>query len=190
MRFITSFVNRFRRALYPSEEQMVANRLYNVLVAQARQPVFFTSGQVPDTIDGRFDMIALHAFLVMYRLKDKGDAAKSLSQALFDEMFFDMDRALREMGVGDVGIGRRVRAMGKAFMGRVEVYDAALKGLPGDLEAALGRNVYRGAEVPQTVLARMAEYMRDQAQALAAQPLEALLAGDITFSPMLNEDET
>ena len=126
-------------------------------------------------------MIVVHAFLVMHRLKEQGKAAERLSQWLFDEMFLDMDRALREMGVGDMGIGRRVRTMGKAFFGRVEAYDIAMSGPPGALEEALSRNLYRGETPPPEVLTRMAMYMRTQVQALKAQPLDALLVGTVTF---------
>ena len=182
------FVTLFRRLFYPGDQQMVANRLYNALVAQARSPAFYLQGEVPDTVDGRFDMIVVHAFLVMHRLKDRGNKAKRISQWLFDEMFMDMDRALREMGVGDMGIGRKVRSMGKAFMGRVEAYDKALAGPPGALKEALGRNVYRGQSPNDEVLSLMASYLRTQIGLLNAQPLDALLAGEIAFGTPLQEE--
>jgi len=168
---------------------MVANRLYNTIAAQSRQPSFYLDAGVPDTLDGRFDMIVLNAFLVMHRLAGEGDEAEKLSQALFDEMFRDMDRQLREMGVGDMGIGRRVRAMGKAFLGRVEAYHKALEDEPGVLEEALLRNLYRGDEAARNGAALVARYVRAEAAWLAAQPLEALMEGEVRFNSGLEAQE-
>lgn len=175
------FIKNIRRAFMPTPEQLRANMLYNVLVAQSRRPGFYLAGGVPDTIDGRFDMIVLHAFLVMRRLRDAGPEGEALSQALFDEMFADMDRSLREMGVGDMGIGRRVRAMGEAFLGRVKAYEEAL-GQGGDaLEEALSRNLYRAAPPPPEALAAVAAYVRRETGNLRQLPLAALTAGELTF---------
>ena len=109
----------------PDPTSAVARRLYEAVVAQARQPVFFAEWEVPDTVDGRFEMVALHAHLLLRRLRDGGPAA-DLAQALFDVMFADMDASLREMGAGDLGVGRRVKQMATAFYGRMAAYDAGL----------------------------------------------------------------
>ena len=92
--------------------------LYGAVVAQARQVVFYRDLGVPDTVDGRFELIVLHMVLLLRRLNREGDDGAALRQALFDVLLDDMDRSLREMGVGDLGVGRRVKAMGKAFYGR------------------------------------------------------------------------
>jgi cytochrome b pre-mRNA-processing protein 3 len=175
------FIKNLRRTFTPSPGQLTANALYNTLVAQARQPGFYLAGDVPDTLDGRFDMIVLHAFLVMRRLRDGGASGEALSQALFDEMFADMDRSLREMGVGDMGIGRRVRAMGKAFMGRVKAYEEGLEQGGTALEEALARNLYRSGPPAAGAVDRIAAYVRREVAELKAQPLAALMAGEITF---------
>ena len=175
------FIKNLRRAFMPTPDQLTANALYNTLVAQSRQPGFYLAGGVPDTLDGRFDMIVLHAFLVMRRLRDGGPAGETLSQALFDEMFSDMDRSLREMGVGDMGIGRRVRAMGKAFLGRVKAYEEGLEQGGTALEEALERNLYRSGPPPAGAVDRMAAYVRREMTALKAQPLAALMAGEVVF---------
>jgi cytochrome b pre-mRNA-processing protein 3 len=179
------FIRSLRRAFMPTPAQLAANALYNTLVAQARRPSFYLAGGVADTLDGRFDAIVLHAFLVMRRLRDGGAAGEALSQALFDEMFADMDRSLREMGVGDMGVGKRVRAMGEAFMGRVKAYDEALGRDTANgqaLEQALARNLYRST-APAAGLALVAAYVRREAAALAEQDLDELLAGRVRFGP-------
>ncbi|TDI58777.1 MAG: hypothetical protein E2O92_09150 [Alphaproteobacteria bacterium] len=192
--------NHWLKFLTPRARVKAANKLYLTLVAQSRQPGFYVSCAVPDTIDGRFDMIAVHCFLVMNRLKERGDEARKLSQVLFDEMFDDMDRGLRELGVGDMGVGRRVRAMSKAYLGRVGAYDKAITldteaGTTEDenpvLRSALARNLYRGEDVPDDKVATMAAYVMSQHQYLLTQTDEDLLAGDIRFGavPVAVEDK-
>jgi cytochrome b pre-mRNA-processing protein 3 len=177
------FLKNLQRAFMPSPDQLRANTLYNTAVAQSRQPGFYLAGGVPDTIDGRFDMIVLHAFLIMRRLRDGGPDGEALSQALFDEMFADMDRSLREMGVGDMGIGRKVRGMGKAFMGRVRAYEEALEEGGNALEEALTRNLYRSAPPSPVALALVAAYVRHENAALKSFPIAALMAGEASFGP-------
>jgi cytochrome b pre-mRNA-processing protein 3 len=181
------FLKNIRRTFMPSPEQLRANALYNSLVGQSRRPGFYLAGAVPDTLDGRFDMIVVHAFLVMRRLRDAGPDGEGLSQVLFDEMFSDMDRSLREMGVGDMGIGRRVRAMGKAFLGRVKAYEEALEQGGDALEQALARNLYRSAEPPPAALAGMADYVRRENASLKGFPIAALMAGEVSFGPAPGE---
>jgi cytochrome b pre-mRNA-processing protein 3 len=160
-----------------------AERAFAGVVAQARQAVFYAEFGVPDTVDGRFELLCLHAFLYLHRLKRERPRAQPLAQAFFDRMFADLDRALREMGVGDLSVGRHVMRMAEGFYGRVRAYEAGLAGSDGELQAALARNLYgtapSGAAPP---LARVAGYVRDQAAALDAQPAAALLAGDIVFA--------
>ncbi len=164
-----------------------AHELYVILAGQARQPVFYREFCVPDTLDGRFDMLALHLFLVLRRLSGQqaSDAETDLAQQLFDVMFGDMDRSLREMGVGDLTVGKRIRAMSEAFYGRVEAYETALQACDDDvlLKAALARNLYRGMPPAPLQLSRMAAYMRDVAALLAQQASDDFLAGKLTFAP-------
>lgn len=176
----------FRR----SPHQTAARALYDAVVAQARRPAFYQSGGVPDTVDGRFDLIALHAFLVMRRLKDEGQDARDLSQSLFDIMFADMDQSLREMGVGDMGVGPKVKRMAKAFYGRVAAYDQGLAEGDAVLAAALRRNLFRKTEPMEAQVAAVAAYMRREDAALAAQELAALMDGRVVFGdPVVPEDE-
>jgi cytochrome b pre-mRNA-processing protein 3 len=157
--------------------------LYQAIVTQARDPAFYTDMAVPDTVDGRFEMVALHAFLVMRRLKTAAAPVARLGQPLFDTMFADMDVSLREMGAGDLGVGKRVKAMAEAFYGRISAYDAALADPGTDaLGEALRRNVYRTlkppAAVPPPALEALARYVRASADALASQD-DAVFAGGI-----------
>ena len=126
-------------------QQEVSEVLYGNAVEMARAPSFFADHGVADSVDGRFDALALVVGLIMRRLKDCGDAGQTLSQQLFDTMFADMDLSLREMGAGDIGVAKRVRVMAEAFMGRLDAYASALDS--GDrvaLAAALQRNLLRG----------------------------------------------
>jgi cytochrome b pre-mRNA-processing protein 3 len=153
--------------------QAAADALYAKAVAQARRETFYAAGAVPDTIDGRFDLLALHMFLLLHRLGAEGAATRRLAQSLFDLMFADMDQSLREMGVSDMGVGKRVKEMAKALYGRIDAYEPVLENDAG-LRAALARNLYRGAEVPPASLAAMARYVAAQADTLAGQNLDHL----------------
>jgi cytochrome b pre-mRNA-processing protein 3 len=121
--------------------------VYEAIVAAARHPKPYAEWGVPDTVDGRFDMITLHAVLVMERLQAGGEEAKDFAQALADELFADMDRSLREMGVGDLSVGKKVRKMAEVFYGRAFAYRAAFEAEDAkDLAAALARNIFAGED--------------------------------------------
>jgi cytochrome b pre-mRNA-processing protein 3 len=171
--------------LFRGSPPVPSERLYGEIVAQARQPWLYTAAGVADTVEGRFDMIVLHAFLVIDRLGGGGDAAKALAQLVFDEMFKDMDRSLREMGASDIGVGPKVRRMAEAFYGRSRVYADALQ-RDGEaqrqaLVAVLARNVFAGQAQADAGL--LADYVLAEHRALAARPLERLLSGEAGFVP-------
>ena len=152
-------------------------RVYEAIVAAARHPSFYTGMAVADTIDGRFDMISLHAFLVLDRLKG---AEPAFRQALVDELFRDMDRSLREMGVGDISVGKKVRKMAEVFYGRVTAYDRALVEGGDTLENAISRNVFPGETVSESA-SLLADYVRDQRAHLARQTAAAIAGGEVQF---------
>ena len=128
------------------ERRQLAARLHAALVERARRPEFFAIFGVKDTLDGRFDLVVLHAWLVLERLQEAG--AAPLSQTFVDAVFVGFDEALRELGAGDIGMGKRVKKIADAFYGRMQAYrDAANE---ADMEAALTRNLYRGASEPGT----------------------------------------
>ena len=179
--------NIFKRLFRTRDDHAdVANALYLEVVRRAREPVFYAQMHVPDTLDGRFELIALHAFMLMRRLKQRDNDVDDTAQALFDVMFQDMDRSLREMGVGDLSVGKRVKQMISAFYGRVGAYEAVLDGDEEDLRTALIRNLYGSlrAEPPARSVAALASYVRAQAAALDAMPLDAVLRGGAPFAIM------
>lgn len=161
--------------------------LYGAAVAAARDPYFYAELGVPDTVDGRFDMVSLHVYLVVRRLGALPEPGPKLAQAVFDAMFSDMDVNLREMGVGDLSVAKRNRAMWEAFHGRAAAYQAALAaGDDGALEEALRRNVWRGA-VPGEgdVAGLLARIVRRRDAALAGQALAGLREGKVHFGEMV-----
>ena len=173
----------FKRAHTRRAEALdeAARRLYGAVVAQARRPAFYRHLGVPDSLDGRFELIVLHAFLLFHRLKRDHAESEALSQAVFDLLFLDMDQSLREMGVGDLGVGKRIKQMVQAFYGRVAAYDGGLAGGPGELEAALERNLYGTVSPDSAQVGAMAGYLRDQEALLAEQAIADLVAGELSF---------
>jgi cytochrome b pre-mRNA-processing protein 3 len=164
-----------------------ATDLYEAIVAQARKPAFYAGLGVPDTVNGRFEMVALHAFLVLRRLKAAAPPVAGVGQAVFDTMFADMDLSLREMGAGDLGVGRRVKAMAEGFYGRISAYDSALASADQEaLAEALRRNVYGTLKAPDAAsaqaVAALARYVSDSANSLASQDDAELLAGKPRFA--------
>jgi cytochrome b pre-mRNA-processing protein 3 len=170
----------FRRHSYRHQ----AYAAYASIVEQARAPDFFVRLDVPDTLDGRYEMIALHMFLVLNRLKAEHEATAEFSQALFDAMFADLDRGLREMGATDMGVGKRVKEMAKGFYGRIAAYEKGLEGDDQVLSEALKRNLYGTVQPREDAVAALARYMRMEAQALARQPTEAFFNNEIKFQPV------
>jgi cytochrome b pre-mRNA-processing protein 3 len=156
---------------------------YRCVVEQARRPSFFVECGVPDTVDGRFELICLHAFLYLHRLKRERPGAAPLAQRFFDTMFADFDRSLREMGTGDLSVGREVKRMAAAFYGRVAAYEAGLAAQDAVLAPALARNLYGTAPPAAAPLRAMTEYVRREAASLDRQERVGLLAGRIGFGP-------
>lgn len=165
------------------ERRASALTAYARIVERARDPAFYVVWGVPDTLDGRFEVLALHAFLVLNRLKREGGDAATFAQELFDTMFADFDNALRELGAGDLGVGRRVQAMARGFYGRIAAYERGL-GDETEMVAALRRNLFGTAAPSDAQLAAFSAYARRQVAALAAQPATALLAGAVAFATL------
>ena len=121
----------FQRLRFREDPRGNIRRLYGAIVAQARAPEFYTDYGVPDTVEGRFDMVVLHVYLVFRRLAEAGEAARARGQEMFDLFIEDMDASMRELGVSDLAVPRKMRAMAEGYYGRTGVYDAALLD-PGD----------------------------------------------------------
>lgn len=178
-----SLFERARSLFSPSPQALAARRLFRGVMAKARRPELYLEGGVPDTIDGRFDVVALHLYLVLRRLKAEGAAGQAMGQRLFDAAFGNFDEALREMGVGDLSVGKKIRKMAEAFYGRLDAYEAALASTdPAAFDAALVRNIYRGVAPPPEHLVALAGAIARFRDAVDAAPSAALLDGSWTAS--------
>lgn len=165
-------------------------RLYGAIVAQSREPYFYERLGVPDTPDGRYDVLALHTILVLRRMRGDAAIAAATGQALFDLMFIDMDENLREMGVGDLAVGKRIKALVQGFYGRLAAYDAAIGNQDrAALAGALRRNLYRKATPSDDEVAFVADYVLRQATALAGQDGTRIADGDIAFASVSTGDQ-
>lgn len=165
------------------EANLLAAKLFNKLVAQARNRVFYQRLGVPDTVDGRFDMVALHTFLIFQRLKGQGDRAAILAQALYDALIKDMEASLRQLGAGDIGVGKRIRVMTEALQGRIKAYEGALAGNQIDIEGALRRNLYGTTDPDQDAVRIVANYLRRAKELADSQPVNRILRGQFDFPP-------
>ncbi len=172
----------FQRSAH-SRHKAIAETLYREIVRQSRCPEFYLAQDVPDTADGRFDLIALHTFLFLRRLRGESVDSVALAQTLFDQMFLDMDHNLREMGVGDLSVGPQIKAMVAGFYGRIAAYDDGLADDDEALAAALTRNLYRNTSPAPDAVKRMAKYLRREAEMVVTLPLESLMRGEIAFGP-------
>jgi cytochrome b pre-mRNA-processing protein 3 len=167
--------------LFRRRSRDAEHKTYCEIVAQARQPVFYTDFLVPDTIDGRFDLIVLHAVLYFKRMQGEGKKVAEFTQDVFDLFFQDMDASLRELGVSDTRVPKKVRKMGEAFFGRADAYMAAVEaGYAEDLAQALGRNIYTDKEEP-IAQERLAHYVIAAAAELTGQDTQDLLNGNINW---------
>jgi cytochrome b pre-mRNA-processing protein 3 len=174
--------------------------LYGAIVAQARLTTFYTRYGVSDSVDGRFELIVLHLVLVLRRLGGEQTAGPTLGsptqgaprqgsprtagrigQQLFDVFCRDLNDNLREMGVGDLAVPRKMRTFGEAFYGRQAAYGAALGATDDrELEKALARNIFGLAEADENA-ARLARYARAAVERMGGEAEDALLAGKVMF---------
>lgn len=155
--------------------------LYGAIVAQARHPVFYLEYEVPDTVNGRFEMLLLHVALVVERLASAPEPVRAAGQDVFDRFCQDMDDILRERGVSDVKVPKEMRRVGAAFYGRQAAYREALAREEAEpLLDAVARNVYGGASAPASA-GRMAAYIRAAALGLHRQEPDALARGQLAW---------
>jgi cytochrome b pre-mRNA-processing protein 3 len=165
-------------------ERQAAHRLYRALVNQARSQRFFCELGVPDTPEGRFEIVGLHAALLLRRLRSEGAAGQALGQALFDLMFDDMDASLRELGVGDLSVGRQVKRLAGQFYARLAALDQVIgPGAASLVEPVLRANVWHGGPPPSAAqVAALAEHLIACERRLGGQSGCALLRGEVTFA--------
>jgi cytochrome b pre-mRNA-processing protein 3 len=170
----------FRR---DAPEIAAAKQLHGGIVNRARSPVFHADFRVPDTIDGRFDLLTLHAFLVLEALRELGEPGDRLGTRLATELFGGFEAGLRELGVSDMGLSKRIKAMADAFYGRVQAYSGALS--KESMAAALIRNLYRGDATCFRAASALAAYVQHVREALGSEAASAtLLAGTVDFGPL------
>src|ERR1700712_4811266 len=136
--------NHFRKPRIPLRGTIEV--IYGMIVAQAREPLFYRDLGVPDTVNGRFDLLVLHLWMLLRRLKSTPDGV-SVRQDLFDHFCNDMDANLRELGVGDLTVPKRMQAFGEAFYGRTAAYDLALSAGREPLAQALCKNIFNGEKI-------------------------------------------
>ncbi|MCY4609633.1 MAG: hypothetical protein OXD40_13710 [bacterium] len=177
-----------RRLFNRSRFSERAHILHDSIVAQARTPALFRCYAIPDTLDGRFECLVLHVLLVMRRLRSSGVDGGNAAQELFDLVFADLDRALRETGVGDLKVGSRVRRMAQAYFGRARALDGALAAAaPDTLEKVLERNVYGTVSVEAETIGRLASYVRRQVAHLDSIENDRVITGHIDFARLEGE---
>jgi len=168
---------RFRRARL---DPAIPATLYGAIVAQARTPRLFAELAVPDTVEGRFEMVVAHTGLILRRLARGDEAAKAVGQGVFDVFCDEMDDALRALGVKDTSVGKRMRKLGEAYYGRTEAYAAALAA--GDASAladTLRRTVYAGGGA--VAAAALAAYMIEADRTLSGLPADRVIGGAIPW---------
>jgi cytochrome b pre-mRNA-processing protein 3 len=164
----------------------VADRLYRDLVKQARTTAFYRALGVPDTPEGRFEMVGLHVALVVRRLRATGAPGSALGQELFDLMFADMDESLRQIGIGEMSVGKHIKRLAGNFYARLVALDEALAASPeGKLAQMLRTNAYHGGAAPSPhQVDALAGYVLAAEAALRAQATEDLLAGQVEWVPL------
>ena len=172
---------KLSRLFAPRPAALAGRRLYDSAAAQARQPAFYAAMGAPDSVEGRFELYTLHVALLLRRLKGQGSQAAETGQGVFDAYVKSLDHALREMGVGDLSVGKKMRKLGEAFYGRVKNYDEAFDALPdaAPLTAIIGRTVLMGSAEARTT--PFVDYAMAAMASMDAQPLETLLQGDLAW---------
>jgi cytochrome b pre-mRNA-processing protein 3 len=180
------WLRQFRPDPADRARREVAERVYRDLVKQARTPSFYRDLGVPDTPEGRFEMVGLHAALVMRRLRAAGAPGSALAQELFDLLFADVDEGLRHIGVGDLAVGKHVKRLAGYFYARLRYLDEALDAVPAaPLAPMLRTNVYHNAVAPsERQLAALAGCLIAAEAALRAHPTARMLAGNVPWVPL------
>ncbi|MBU2580121.1 MAG: ubiquinol-cytochrome C chaperone [Alphaproteobacteria bacterium] len=171
----------------------IAGRLYEAIVTQARNPAFYSDHGVPDTLEGRYEMVVAHLVLVIERLRAQGDTSELLSRALVERFVTDMDDSMRELGVGDTSVAKKVKGAAAGLVERTAAYRKELKAGPEHLAAEIRRNIEGNVEAPAANPAAIpprdadliiARYLYRSAEALARRPIQDILSGKPLFEPI------
>lgn len=177
---ITKMLNRLFK---PRPAKLAGEALYAAAAAQARTPGFYTDLGVPDTREGRFELYSLHVILLMDRLKGQGEQAEETGQFLMERYVLGLDDAFREMGVGDVGVAKKVKKLAEAFYGRLKAFQEAFAALPetAELESAIARTTLEGESAHAPALAAYVVAVRDS---LSRQSLDTICTGQVTWESL------
>ena len=168
---------------FSNRQSPVARKVYDQVISQSRKVVFYENDRVEDSVSGRFDMIVFHAFLLLHRLKREGETGKAFGQEVFDIFIEDMDRSLREMGVGYQAVPKRMKNMGEAFYGRIAAYDAAAESKDESAMAeAIERNLLTEHERASSLSALFAAYSFACIEALDDYSLYEIQSSGIPFA--------
>lgn len=170
------FLSRFLSGR--SRQKRVALLLLASLNKQSRHPAFFSDEGVPDTLEGRFEVVTLHTALLLRRLRDLGPEGKALAVTLFEDVFDSFDHGLRESGVGDLTVAKKIRILGEAFYGRAKAYDAALKE-NDTISAVIHRNLLPDGN--QVVIDQVTKYTNSLSDHLLTQSEGRLLVGIVDW---------
>ncbi len=173
-----------------SADRRKAKELYGAVVTQARQPMFYSGLRVPDTPAGRYEMIVLHMFLLLERLRSEGEASRALTRDVIEAFVEDMDDAMREMGVGDLAVPKRVKRAAAGFYERAGDYRTGLQAAePEPLAEALARHIWleRG-ESERSSAQLLSAYARGVAAHLSGQDAATIMQGIVTFPPVVYMD--
>jgi cytochrome b pre-mRNA-processing protein 3 len=180
---LTPLARLLRSRLTPSN----TDKIYGAIVAQARLPVFYRIFGVPDTIDGRFVVLSLHLFTLLNRLQAEGPQTWGPAQALMNQFKTDMETVLREVGIGDLAIPKRVRALASSSHALLEAYAAALAAGKPALAAAIAESLPLEAEAARAASEPLASYVWASVDTLRRQPLTSLLAGEFHFQEVTQD---
>jgi cytochrome b pre-mRNA-processing protein 3 len=161
----------------------IGRALYDSIVAQSRAEAFYRALRVPDTVEGRFELVVLHMHLVLERLRREASPATDVSRALIEAFVSDMDDNMREMGIGDLSVPRRVKRTAAALFERSRDYAAAQHAAASldVLPAALAEHIYSQSNLPHDGPLRLAAYVRDAIAALDRQDVLAPSLGNLEF---------
>lgn len=164
----------------PNPTRVLLDRLHGEIVGAVRRPAFYLDYGVPDTFEGRFELLALHAGLVLRRFNAAEAPGPAIAQDLVDTVFAHLEADLREAGVGDITVPKRMKRLCEAFLGRAAAYDAGLRPGSGTLASAVARNILAGRGESHAV-ERLSGYAAAAAAALSSTTLESCLAGPLPF---------
>ncbi|MCZ7463511.1 ubiquinol-cytochrome C chaperone family protein [Rhizobium rhizogenes] len=165
-----------------NNNRAIVDRQYETLTTAARTPGFYLDLGVPDTVMGRFEMLSVIMILYFRRTKSSGVSGQEIAQEIVDAFFQDIDHSIRELGIGDQGVPKRMKKFAGMFYGRLESYAAALDASdPVALAAALRRNIYPQADETAPALDGLAGWMMEASSALSGGSEETIATGSLTL---------